>query len=361
MQNNQGKRLINPYTVNYFIDIKRVLDAGKTLSALNGTTILITGATGLIGSAIVDLLICLNECFRMSINIVLGVRDLKNAHERFYPYTTKQYLKIVMYHAKEINNFDELKIDYIIHAAGNAHPSVLAKEPVETMEANFIGLYNLLNYATNATLSKIVYISSSEIYGNYTNRDRKPLSEDDYGILDILNVRSCYPSSKRASETLLISFMEEYNINANIVRPGHIYGPTQSAFDSRASAQFLSAAARGHDIVMKSRGEQLRSYCHCFDCAAAILHVLLFGNMGEAYNISNSNSIVTIREFAEACARIAGCRVILENATACDAKSYNMMPFSALDSQKVESIGWHSVYNLSDGVAESINILKNLI
>lgn len=117
--------------------------------------------------------------------------------------------------------------------------------------------------------------------------------------MDILNQRASYPSAKRASETLCIAYGIEYGVDTVIVRPGHIYGPSITESDSRASAQFTRNVVAGKDIVMKSAGTQVRSYCYTLDCASAVLTVLLNGQTGNAYNISNKNSICTISDIAQ--------------------------------------------------------------
>lgn len=348
-----------PYTKNYFNDIENVIKIGNDFSKMAGNTVLITGCTGLIGSAVVDLLICLNERYGLSIEIVLATRNIKKLEQRFLNYLEKDYINIVPYDAEKEITFHVKKIDYIIHAAGNSHPSVFEKEPVETMKANFLGLLNLLEYIKECNEGRLIYISSSEIYGVFQLGHKQPYLEDEYGYIDILNPRSCYPSSKRASETLLVSYIKEYGIDANVVRPGHIYGPTQTSSDSRASAQFLNNVLSGESITMKSSGMQMRSYCHCMDCASAILTVALNGERGEAYNISNPKSLSSIRNFAQICSREAGREVIYEMPTDSEVKSYNQMTFSALDCAKLERLGWKAFYNLEDGIKESIKILEN--
>lgn len=346
------------YSDEYFEDLKMVVDKNLNfLKELNGQSVLITGATGLIGSAIVDLLICLNEVYNLQITIIIASRDDNKTEQRFAPYGLKKYMQLVHYDAAMPLSFQIEKLDYIIHSAGNAHPVVIEHEPVETMETNIIGLLNLLKFTEKSQTKRLVYISSSEIYGNRVQEKNKLYVEDEYGYVDLLNPRSCYPSSKRAAETLLVSYVKEYGIDANIVRPGHIYGPTQTESDSRASAQFLKASVLGSDILMKSAGVQMRSYCHCFDCASAILTVMLKGKKGEAYNISNPNSIVTICDFASECARVAGTKIIFEKADENERKSYNMMFYSALNSEKLERLGWKGAYNLQSGVEESIRHL----
>ena len=213
----------------------------------------------------------------------------------------------------------------------------------------------MLDYARKVGSQRVLYISSSEVYGK--KEEQRPYYENDYGFVDILNTRACYPSGKRAAETLCAAYKAEYGIETVMVRPGHIYGPTIIPSDSRATAQFARDVISGRDIVMKSDGSQLRSYCYNVDCATAILTVLLKGTAGEAYNISNRNSIVSIRQIAEEMAKQTGRKVIFENPTDEEKKSYNMMDNSSLNSEKLESLGWAAQYSLSKGVQHMLSIL----
>ena len=259
--------------------------------------------------------------------------------------------------SKEEISSDE-EIDYVIHGASNANPAIYMKEPVETILANIIGLETLLKHARRKSAKRLLYISSSEIYGKKENCE--PYSENSYGYLDILNQRAGYPTSKRAGESLCIAYGMEYDVDSVIVRPGHIYGPSIQSTDNRASAQFTREAVAGNDIVMKSKGEQLRSYCYTLDCASAILTVLLQGEKGNAYNISNPNSICSISDIAHAIASASGVKVIFDLPTESEKKSFNLMDNSSLTSEKLMSLGWKPAYSLDYGVERMIKVLKEL-
>ena len=186
----------------------------------------------------------------------------------------------------------------------------------------------------------------------------RPYSENDFGFLDILNQRSSYPSAKRAAETLCVAYAEEYHLDTVIVRPGHIYGPSITVSDSRAAAEFTRNAARGENIVMKSAGTQLRSYCYSLDCGSAILTALLNGASRNAYNISNRHSVVTISDVAEALAAAAGTKVVFEAPTEQEAKGYTLMTNSSLNAEKLEALGWRAVFSLAEGVERTLRFYR---
>ena len=343
------------YCEDYWLDVRLVSEQIPNIENLYGSSILITGATGMICSAVAEVLFYLNKEKSANIQIVLAGRNKDRMKERFHCFEEGKDYTFLRYDATSTASLN-IKVDFIIHGASNADPSKFAKEPVETMLANIIGLNTLLKSATSNNAKRLLYISSSEVYGR--KEEKRPYKEDDYGFVDILNPRASYPSSKRAAETLCSAYSAEYGLDSVIVRPGHIYGPTITDSDSRASAQFTRKAKAGEDIIMKSAGSQLRSYCYTLDCASAILIVLINGKCGDAYNISNPNSVVTIREMAEALAKAGNVNIVFENPSDLEKKGYNLMENSSLESQKLESIGWKAMYNIIDGTKLTLTFYK---
>lgn len=339
----------------YWSDVKEVIAQIPRVENIKESRILITGATGLIGSAITDLFLWLNKNYGYRIQIFLAGRSEEKMAKRFEAFVEGEDYIYVPYDASKNCEFD-IEVDYIIHGASNADPKSYVAQPVDTMLANLIGTNSLLKFAYEHQSRRLLYISSSEVYGK--KNDATPYMEDDYGFIDIIRPRACYPCSKRAAETLCISYGMQYGVDTVIVRPGHIYGPTILDSDSRASAQFTRNAVNNEDIVMKSAGVQKRSYCYMLDCASAIITVLLNGKMGEAYNISNKDSVVTIRELAEALADYAGTNVIFECPSDEEIKGYNMMENSSLDAKKLENLGWKACFDLKRGVNRTISNLR---
>lgn len=324
------------------------------MKELHGKKILITGATGMICSTVAELLFEMNRKENAAITVILAGRSRERMEKRFEELSEgKDYIFAEFDATKECTL--DMDVDYIIHGASNAYPGVYAKQPVETMIGNITGTNGLLILARDRKAKRFLFISSSEVYG--LKEEARPYKEDDYGFIDILKSRACYPNAKRAAETLCASYIDEYNLDCVIVRPGHIYGPQITDSDNRASAQFTRKALSGENIVMKSAGTQMRSYCYTEDCARAILTVLTQGECGQAYNISNKNSVVSIRQVAEELAKCAGTKVVFENPSDEEAKGYNLMDNSALDATKLESLGWKAEYSLEDGVRKTLQVL----
>jgi len=341
----------------YLDDIDFTIKNFYALSDLQGSSIFITGATGLICSAVVDLLLRYNESVEeeKTIQVYVAGREQKRVKKRFIRYCEKHYFHFVKYNAAHHNEFP-FHFDYIIHGASNAAPGDFQVHQIETMLDNFNGLYELLKYSAKESVKSILFISSSEVYGIKDTLD--PFVEDEYGYVDILGPRSAYPSSKRAAETLSACFCNEKDVHSVIVRPGHIYGPTAKRSDNRVSSVFAFDAAEGKDLVMKSDGSQIRSYCYMLDAATAILMVLQKGEKGNAYNISNPDSVITIREMAEILAKTAGVNSFFGSPSDEEKMAFNPMKNSSLNSEKLQKLGWRGLFDADVGFSHTIKIIR---
>lgn len=340
----------------WFDDVDVIIKFLPELNDLAGKSVLITGAAGLICSSVIDILIRFNEKHDNKIQIIAAGRWPDEMIRRFGEYYNKEYFTFVKYDAARTDNKFNVSADYIIHGASNAFPSMIVKEPVETMMSNFTGLLFLFDYAKRNGTRRVLYISSSEVYG--LKEGAEPYREGQYGFIDLLNSRNSYSVGKRAAETLCVSYAEEYGVESVIVRPGHIYGPTASPYDNRVSSAFAYAVARGENIVMKSDGSQLRSYCYCLDCASAILKVLLNGKNIHAYNISNPDSIISIKEMALILAKSGNVELIHEVASEEERKGFNPMSNSSLDSISLQKMGWKGCFTAEKGLSHTVSILK---
>lgn len=315
-----------------------------------GKNILITGATGLIGSCLVDVL--MNRQGADYCVYAMG-RNKNRAANRF-----KHYYKSGRFIFIEHDITDPLKSEtpfhYIISCASGANPILYSTKPVDVIKANVIGVDNLMMYGINHQMEKFIYISSGDVYGE---GDGSVFTEDFSGYVNPMVLRSCYPSAKRASESLCVAYGSQYGVDINVLRPCHIYGPYFTETDTRAYAQFLRNAISGKDIVLKSSGSQLRSWCYVVDCVAAILYIVLLGNKGEAYNIADNSSNLSIRNFAETVAEVAGCNVIFDIPDTIEAAGYNTVSKSIFNTKKLESLGWKPVGVFKDNVRVTVNEL----
>lgn len=339
----------------YMEDIDQVVKRTSVLEKLRNSSVFITGATGLIGSAITDILLRYNEIMNGGIDIYVAGRSEKRTKKRFSRYSTDSHFYFVPYNATG-NNVLNFHADYIIHGASNSSPKDIMANTIDTMLDNFTALYELLLYAEKQRVKTMLFISTSEVYGE--KETIEPFSEDQYGYVDILNPRSSYSSGKRAGETLCSCFSAERGIKTVIVRPGHIYGPTAKSGDSHVSSCFAFNAAAGEDLILKSAGTQLRSYCYSLDAAAAILTVLVRGENASAYNISNPASVITIKTMTEYLAKAGGVNVTYAEASRSEKAGYNPMQNSSLKSEKLQKLGWQGLFDAQTGFDHTVRIIK---
>lgn len=319
--------------MNYQEDIHAVASLSLPWERLSGCNILVTGATGLIGSCLLEVL--MSRRGRDYHVFALG-RNAKRMYSLFERYAKEGGFHQVLWDITQPLTLEQ-PFHYIIHCASGAAPADFCQHPVEVMKANLLGLINLMDYGIGHSLHRMLYVSSGEVYGE---GDGRVFVEDYSGYVNPLLSRSCYPSSKRAAETLCASYGSEYDIDVVVARPCHIYGPHFTESDNRVYAQFIRNVLRGEDIVMKSTGEQFRSWCYVADCVSALLYILLKGISGEAYNIADENSNITIRELAETVACIGSRKVIIDLPSDAERNGFNRVTKSLFDTKKLTALGW---------------------
>ena len=339
-------------------DLDTVLAVLPELKELEKQNVMITGAAGLICSAVMDIFIRYNETNKEKIQIYAAGRNEQKIKDRVSEYYGREYFHFVQYDSSRYDNLFCFHCDYIIHGAANSSPKKIVKEPVETMLGNFLGVKYLLDFSKESKAKRILYISSSEVYGK-KKRDGAT-QENDYGFIDILVPRNSYPIGKQAAETLCISYADEYGVDPVIIRPGHIYGPTANKTDDHVSSAWAYDVAAGKDIVMKSDGTQIRSYTYCLDCASAIIKALLCGERGKAYNVSNPNSVISIKEMARFLCDAGSVELHLETASIEEKKSFNPMNNSSLDSSSLLALGWEVCFDAKTGFSHTVEILKDI-
>lgn len=336
----------------YYCDLQTAIKK-YDFSYLNNSRILVTGGMGLIGSAIVDAIyVCCAEN-GYSIQTYVAGRDKGTFTQRYGQY---ENIFFIPYDVMEPKEF-EVQFDYIIYAAGIASPELYVSKPVETMLSNISGIINLLEISRRQNVKRLLYISSSEVYGK--KETEAPYTEGTYGLIDIDDLRSSYPIAKRTSEMLCKSYTSEYGIDTVILRPGHVYGPSATQKDKRVSSDFAIKAANGIDLEMRSSGMQKRSYVYSVDCAMSILIALSDGIPGEAYNIANEE-VVTIREMAHYYAEAGQVKLKIGNPTDEEIKAFNPMNNSSLDGQKIHKIGYKQTFSPKEGFMHTVKILQEI-
>lgn len=326
---------------------------------LDGKAILVTGGSGLIGSTIIDAIIYRNEKRHSGIDVWVLSRNEKVVNERFGKYFEKSYFHYLCQDVCEKINIPS-EIEYIVHGAGKGDPNSFASDPVGVMNANYMGMYQVLELAREQRTNKVVYISSGEVYGDQSQERRliEGVKEADYGYVNLLDPRACYASSKRAAETLCAAYRMQYGVNVSIARPCHTYGAAMLDSDNRVVGEFLRKAKRKESIVLKSQGLQERNYCYVSDTVTALLIILLKGESGKAYNIADRHSVIRIRDMAELLAEQTGTEVIFEKATEFEKKGYGIIERAVLDPSALEKLGWSAEYHLKKGLNHVLSMME---
>ena len=337
----------------YHDDINHIFYESLPWEKLSGTNILITGATGLIGSTLVDVLMS-NP--RRDYSVYASGRNIERGQKRFEKYLSLDTFRFIRYDVMTSLQSD-VQFDYIIHAASNASPNTFFKNPVEIVKANILGVSNLIEYGMGHGMKRFLYVSSGEVYGE---GDGRVMTEEYSGYVDCLNPRSCYPSSKRTAETLCVSYASEYGADVVIARPCHVYGPNFTESDNRVYAQFIRNILHEEDIVLKSKGEQVRSWCYVVDCVSALLYVLLKGASGEAYNIADPNSVLTIRQLAEMLAEIGSRKVVMDIPSDIEKSVFNPVSKSVFSVDKLERLGWKVSGNMYEKMSKTVSQVRHI-
>lgn len=336
-------------------DFSQILKSKVKWDRFSGKTVLITGASGLLASYMVETLLLLNKSTLQENNckVIAIVRNLTTAKERFSNYSSDKNLKIIAQDVSQVFIINE-PIDFIIHAASSASPKHYGTDPVGVIMPNVLGTKNTLDLSIQHNVSSYLYFSSSEIYGKISNGEI--LHENNYGYLDPLNIRSCYGESKRMGENICISYYHQFSVPIKIVRPTHTYGPGIKLNDGRVFSDFVKNILSDENIELKSDGFATRSFCYIADATIAFFMILLSGKNGEAYNVSNPGQTVSIKALAEILVSIYPDKK-LEVLYSSHEKSY--IPTQAVipvaDITKIKNLGWQPTIDIRDGFSRTIS------
>ena len=236
-------------------DLKTIIAEDLSWEKLKNKTVMITGASGMVGSYMLYVLLMLNDEKHYGIKVDAVMRNVNKLPEEV---RNREDVNVVVADVtKDIPDVGD--IDYIIHAASPASPLIMQNQPVETIAANTIGTFKTLELAKEKNAEGYLFISSREIYGQ-PDEGQEFFYENTYGFVDQLNPRSCYSEGKKAAETMCVCFHEEYGLNTKIARLAHTYGPGMSIYDGRVQADFLKNVYHNEDIVLKSEGTAVRTY-----------------------------------------------------------------------------------------------------
>lgn len=312
-----------------------------------GKTVVVSGATGLIGCILVKALLYGGSFLKKSPKVIALVRDIKKAEKQFAAQLSYGCpLLIKQWSAEQILELAE-PVHFIFHCASQTSSSGFMEVPVETIQTSYYGTESILTFARAKQVEHVVYLSSMEVYG--IPQDDQKIDETYIGKIDPLKVRSCYPESKRMCENLCVSYASEYQVPTSIARLTQTFGPGIASTDRRVFAEFARCVIEKKDIVLHTKGETKRNYLYTADAVRALLLIALKGEIGQAYNVANEDTYCTIYEMAQLVAEkigkneIAVCIELVE-----DINQYGYAPtlHMNLDTTKLCQLGWRSQFGL---------------
>lgn len=335
-------------------DLKTIIAEDLSWEKLKNKTVMITGASGMVGSYMLYVLLMLNDEKHYGIKVDAVMRNVNKLPEEI---RNREDVNVVVADVtKDIPDVGD--IDYIIHAASPASPLIMQNQPVETIAANTIGTFKTLELAKEKNAEGYLFISSREIYGQ-PDEGQEFFYENTYGFVDQLNPRSCYSEGKKAAETMCVCFHEEYGLNTKIARLAHTYGPGMSIYDGRVQADFLKNVYHNEDIVLKSEGTAVRTYTYIADAIAGMYRILL-DSEDIVYNIGNEAGKVSIRDLAEILVSIypeRGLKLVFDIPEG-GTKGTAPYTLGILSSEKLRKLGWDPKYSVKDGFKRTLEYLE---
>lgn len=328
-------------------DLYALAESDIPWELLANSSIMITGATGMIGSQIVKSLLFANEKYKLDLNLYIIVRNKEKALAIFQGFLDSN-IQIIIGDILEMPIIED-KIDYIIHGASITSSQDFVRLPVDTIKTSVLGSMNMLELAKEKKVKSFIYLSSLEVYGSF-GEELTNIHEKNYGYIDVLNVRSSYSESKRLVENLCISYGEQFGIPVKIARLSQTFGAGVEYNDNRVYAQFARCIIEKKDIILHTKGDTIRNYCYTRDAIKAILTIMLRGANNSAYNVANKETTISIREMALSLVKqyqSLGLNVKFDLESEIN-HGFNPIVKIKLDTSKLEQLGWKAEVNLEN-------------
>lgn len=341
---------------NFDSEISACANTNADWAKLDNKTIMITGATGLVGRYLIEVLLKRNQLKGIHTKIVAVGRSRDNFDRRFNGVEGLDAVEFFEHDVQQPCHYDG-HLDFIVHMASNTHPRLYATDPIGTEMINIFGSYYLLDLASHNPSCRFIFTSSGDVYGD--NRSEKEfLEENDCGYINCNTLRAGYIEGKRASEALCNAFHESKGVDFVISRLCRIYGPTMNLSESKAISQFIYKAIDKEDIVLKSEGKPVFSYLYVYDVVSALLTIITKGACGEAYNVADNQQCISLKGLAEILADIGESKVVFDIPDAVEAKGVSNFQNVRLDGTKLSKLGWKPQVEMKDGLRWTVEEMR---
>lgn len=336
-------------------DFEKILSAYEArFEKLKNSTVLVTGATGMISTYLSEFLIYISDSYNLQ--LYLQCRNTEKAKRLFKEYLDKENIHLTNFDF-ENNDIPDIRFDYILHAASPASTSAFEKIPVDVISPNVIGTWYLMQHARRKGISKFLIFSSGSVYGQ-SEKEKASIGEEDYGVIDPLWYRSCYVESKRLSEQMGMAFWKQYNVPSSFVRICHTYGPTfDLEKDLRIIPRVVKQILNEEDITIYKDPNSVAQYTYVADIITAVLLVLLDGKPGGAYNacgddIVKIDDVIDWMVNADSSIRSQLIEKEIDENYKFGKGSGTLFP--KFSNHKITELGWRQLYTPKEGFARMV-------
>lgn len=345
-------------------DIYIYIYGGIDFSRFKDSSVLITGASGMLASYMALSLLLLNKRYDYNVKVIAIARNKTIFYNIFSDFVGDSHLTYIESDIMDISceSLQNFEIDYIIHTASPSRSDQFLKNPLQVVYPNVFATDKLLNLARQKQVKSFLYFSTCDIYGKVEDGH---LVENKYGSLDPLDLRSVYGESKRMAETLCKAYNTQYNVPVKIARIAHTYAPTMDLRnDSRVFAEFVKNIIDGKNIVMKSDGKGKRAFCYITDATIGYFKILLDGENGEAYNVANNKELISVADLARLLIDMypeKKLKLVIEKQSEIYLENKNISSLNELyiDTQKLEKLGWKPSITIKEGFKRVIDSFLN--
>ncbi len=344
----------------YVADLDLVAASGVDWQVLDGATVGIAGATGMVGTFLTDVLMRKARAGELDVRVVALGRNRERARTRL-PYFDDDRFCFEELDVSVPGARPQTPADVVVHLASTTHPRAYATQPIGTITSNVVGLQNLLEWQLESDphhAGRFCFASSVEVYGE--NRgDVERFDEGYCGTLDCNTLRAGYPEAKRLCEALCQAYAAERGARVQLPRLPRIFGPTLLPSDTKALSQFLHKAVAGEDVVLKSEGTQTYSYLYVADAVEALLWVLTRGEAGVAYNAADERCDVALRDLAALAAQTGGGTVVFDLPDETERAGYSTATKAMLDAGRLRALGWRAHYGVDEAIPRTVRMLRD--